>query len=50
VSELRQVYLAINTTLSRLKVEESESGVLGIVGANKARGAANARWRPGGGA
>jgi hypothetical protein len=50
LTELRQVYLAVSQTLGRLKVEEPESGVLGVVGANKARGAANARWRPGGGA
>jgi hypothetical protein len=48
LAEVRQLHMAINQTLARLKTEPPEaSGLLGIVGANPARRAANARWRPG---
>jgi len=51
LGEIRSHHHLIAQLLARLKVDVPEaSGVLGIVGANKARGAANARWRPGGGA
>jgi hypothetical protein len=37
----------ISQTLARLKVDvPEEPGVLGVAGVNKARSAANARWRP----
>jgi hypothetical protein len=51
LAEIRSHHHLIAQLLARLKVDVPEaSGVLGVVGANKARGAANARWRPGGGA
>jgi hypothetical protein len=50
LAEIRQHHLLIAQTLNRLKVEAPASGWIAVPGANKARGAATARWRPGGGA
>ena len=51
LAEIRSHHNLIAQLLARLKVDVPEaSGVFGVVGANKHRGAANARWRPGGGA
>jgi hypothetical protein len=47
LTEIRQHHLLISQTLARLKVDvPEEPGVLGVAGVNKARSAANARWRP----
>lgn len=49
LNEVRQYHGLISQTLGRLRLDPPEStGVLGAVGGNKARDAANARWRPGG--
>lgn len=46
LTEIRQHYLLISQTLARLKVDVPEpTGVLGVVGANRQRAAANRRWR-----
>jgi hypothetical protein len=46
LNEIRATYQLISQTLARLKVESSEpSGVLGLVGGNRQRAAANRRWR-----
>jgi hypothetical protein len=50
LSEIRQHHLLIAQTLNRLKVDAPDSGWMSVPGVNQARGAANARWRPGGGA
>jgi hypothetical protein len=47
LTEIRQHHLLISQTLARLKVDvPDEPGVLGVASVNKARSAANARWRP----
>src|ERR1700758_5618606 len=49
LTEARQYHLLISQTLARLKLDvPDDAGVFGVAGANKARTAANARWRPGG--
>jgi hypothetical protein len=49
LAEIRSHHHLIAQLLARLKVDVPEqSGLLGIVGANPARRAADARWRPGG--
>jgi hypothetical protein len=49
LNEIRAHHSLIAQLLARLKVDVAEpTGVLGVVGANKARGAADRRWRPGG--
>jgi hypothetical protein len=46
LTEIRQHHLLISQTLARLKVDIPEdAGVLGVSGFNKARAAANKRWR-----
>jgi hypothetical protein len=46
VTEIRQHHLLISQTLARLKVDlPDEPGLLGVPGVNKARSAANKRWR-----
>jgi P27 family predicted phage terminase small subunit len=46
LNEIRQHHLLISQTLARLKKPDEPAGVLGVVGAtNRARGAANRRWR-----
>ncbi len=46
VSELRQLHLAVNQTLSRIKMDVPEAPGIGIVsGVNQARRAVNTRWR-----
>jgi hypothetical protein len=49
LNEVRQYHGLISQTLGRLRLDPPEStGVLGVVGAaNKARAAADTRWRPG---
>jgi hypothetical protein len=47
LTEIRQFHALISLTLNRLSLEiPEESGVLGLAGVNKARSAANKRWRP----
>lgn len=46
LTEIRQHHLLISQTLARLKLDVADdAGVLGVVGVNKQRGAANRRWR-----
>ena len=46
LTEIRQHHLLISQTLARLKIDVPEdAGLLGAVGVNKQRGAANRRWR-----
>jgi hypothetical protein len=50
ISELRQLHLAVNLTLSRIKTDVPEAPGIGIVGLNQHRRAIDQRWRPGRGA
>ena len=46
LTEIRQHHLLISQTLARLKLDvPEEPGLVGVVGVNKARSAANRRWR-----
>jgi hypothetical protein len=46
LTEIRQHHLLISQTLARIKLDVPEDGgVLSVAGVNKARGAANRRWR-----
>jgi hypothetical protein len=46
LTEIRQHHLLISQTLARLKLDVPEdAGAIGVAGVNKARGAANKRWR-----
>jgi hypothetical protein len=47
LTEIRQFHALISLTLRRIRLDapEDAGGVLGVVGVNKARGAANRRWR-----
>ena len=47
IGEIRQHHLLISQTLARLKLDiPDDAGVLGVTRVNKARSAADARWRP----
>ncbi len=46
ISELRQLHLAVNQTLARIKTNLPEAPAIAIVpGTNKGRQAVNTRWR-----